>query len=175
MLERVELLELEEALREEFEDNLTEILIKLNYKDELGEFLGLLGLSHLLERNAGYQVSKAGKIVVVGQSDVKADILLGIGKSLGISKDRFELHLEYEDAEKIDFSKMQWMPSYSAILVGKMPHSGVSKGEHGSIISAIENEPGYPPVVRLGQNELKISKTNFRKALQDLIQKGKIA
>jgi hypothetical protein len=170
-----ELLELEEAIREELNDNLTGILTKLNRADRLEELLSLLGLESLLEKDAGYQVYKTGKIVAFGQSDVTAEVLLAIGKKLGIDKNRFEFYLEYEDAKKFNFKKMQWQPSYSVVLVGPMPHSGVSKGDAGSIISAIETEEGYPPVIRLGRNSLKITKTDFKEKLQELIELGTVA
>lgn len=56
-----------------------------------------------------------------------------------------------------------------------MPHSGVAKGEYGSIISAIESEAGYPPVVKMGTDGLKITKTSFRKTLKYLLTEKKIA
>lgn len=170
-----ELLELEEAIKAELEENLTGILARLNRSGRLDELLSLMEMEHLLDKDNGYQVYKSGKIVVIGQSSVKAEVLLSIGKSLGIEKDRFELYLEYEDAKSFDFRKLQWKPSYSLVLVGPMPHSGVSKGDAGSIISAIETEEGYPPIVRLGCNSLKITKSDFRKKLREVIEQGKIA
>ena len=175
MLGIEELLELEDSLRIELNDNLTGILTNLNRTDQLDMFLSLIGMEHLLAKDDGYQVYKSGKIVVIGQSDVKAEVLLSIGKKLGIEKERFELYLDYEDAKHFNFKKIQWQPSYSAVLVGPMPHSGISKGDFGSIISAIECGEGYPPVIRLGKNGLKITKSDFKEKLQYLIQNGKVA
>ncbi len=174
MLSIEELLDLEEDLKDELAEHLTEILVKLNCTSRLTDLLELLGMERLLNSNIGYQPYKAGKIIVIGQSDVKEEALLSIAASLGINKNRFEFYLEYRDAEKFNFHKMQWQPSYSVILVGPMPHSGLSKGDFGSIISALENEDGYPPVVRLGSNGLKITKSDFRTKLQDLIGSHKI-
>lgn len=174
MLGIEELLDLEEAIKSELDENLTGILTKLNRSGRLDDLLSLLEMEHLLDKESGYQVYKSGKIVVIGQTSVKVDALLSIGRKLGIDKERFEFYLEYEDAKSFDFRKLQWQPSYSAILVGPMPHSGVSKGEAGSIISAIETQEGYPPIVRLGQESLKITKSNFKQKLQDLIEQGKI-
>ena len=67
MLGIEELLELEEAIREELNDNLTGILTKLNRAERLEELLSLLELEHLLEQNSDYQVYKTGKIIVIGQ------------------------------------------------------------------------------------------------------------
>ena len=112
---------------------------------------------------------------MIGQSDVKAEVLLSIAKKLGLDKSRFELHLDYDDAKNFNFRKTQWQPSYSLIMVGPMPHSGFGKGDYSSIISAIESEDGYPPVVRLGSNGLKISKTDFRAKLEEMMEMRKIA
>lgn len=172
MLDAEELVELEDALKDELNENLTKILTNLNRNGQLDELLSLLGLQHLIEKDVGYQVYRTGKIVVIGASAVKAEVLLAVGKKLGIEKDRFELHLEYEDGKKFDFKKMQWQPSYSAVFVGPMPHSGMSKGEYDSVISAIETEEGYPPVIRLGKNALKITKSDFTEKLTAQINKG---
>ncbi len=169
-----ELLELEEAMRDELSDRLTEILTRLNRSDQLEEFLALLGMEHLLTPDPGYQVYKTGKIIVIGESKVNANDLLSVAKQMGLDKSRFEFYLEYEDAKKFEFRKMQWQPSYSAIMVGPMPHSGKAKGDFSSIISAIESTEGYPPVYRMGQDTLKITKSGFRDILEDLIRRKKI-
>ena len=45
----------------------------------------------------------------------------------------------------------------------------------GSVIAKIESTEGYPPVVRLGTNGLKITKTDFRNKLKEMIDTKKIA
>lgn len=85
------------------------------------------------------------------------------------------MYLEYEDAKKFNFQKMQWQLTYSLLMVGPMPHSGSGKGDYGSIISALELEDGYPPVVRLESNGLKITKSDFRAKLSEMIETKKIA
>lgn len=87
-------------------------------------------MEHLLQKESGHEVHKKGKIVVIGQSDVKPEVLLSIAKQLGLDKKRFELYLEYEDAKKFNFQKMQWQPTYSLLMVGPMPHSGSGKGDY---------------------------------------------
>lgn len=175
MLSVEELFELEDNIREELDDHLAAALASLNRSGQLEELLQLLGMEHLLEKETGYEVYKTGKIVVIGRSDVKAEVLLSIAKKLGLNKSRFELHLEYDDAKDFNFRKMQWQPTYSLIMVGPMPHSGSGKGDYSSIISAIESEDGYPPVVRLGSNGLKITKTDFRAKLEEMMKMRKIA
>lgn len=175
MLNVDELLELEDSMRSEFDERLTEILTKLNRSGQLMDLLQLLDMEDLLQVDNGYQVYRTGKIVVIGQSEVKADVLLSIAKKLGVDKKRFEFYLDYEDAKTFNFRKMQWQPSYSLIMVGPMPHSGAEKGDYRSIISALEAEEGYPPVVRLGSNSLKITKTDFRNKLEEVLSLKKIA
>ncbi len=172
MLSIEELSELEESLRMELEENLLTILTKLNRTGQLEELLSLLGLKELLYGNNSYQVFKTGQILVIGQSNVKEDVLLSVAGKYGIDKSRVELHLEYEVGIKFDFKKTQWNPNYSVILVGPLPHSGISKGDHSSVITAIEKEEGYPPVVRLGTNSLHITKSDFRKKLKELLDNG---
>ncbi len=172
VLDCQELLELEDNIKSELDDYLTAALTKLNRLGQIEEFLKLLGMEHLLQKSSGYEVHKSGKIVVVGQSSVSSEVLLTTARKLGIDKSRFELYLDYEDAKKIDFKKFQWQPKYSLIMVGPMPHSGISKGSNSSIIDSLETEEGYPPVVRLDSNGLKITKSTFTKKLKEMIKQN---
>lgn len=175
MLDVEELCELEDAIRKELDEHLTTVLAKLNRTGELETLLCLLDMEHLLKQEPGYQVFKTGKIIVIGQSDVRKEDLLAIAKKLGLDKNRFEFHLGYEDAKNYDFSKTRWQASYSLIMVGPMPHSGSAKGDSGSIIASLESQEGYPPIVRLGSNGLKITKSDFKAKLEDVIESRKIA
>lgn len=170
-----ELLELEEELRDVLNERLEEILIKLNRNEKLEEALLLLGLGELLGLNEIEEQLCDGKIIVIGQSEVSKEKLAAVAKNLGITKDRFEYYLNYEDAKKFDFRKIRRNDKYSYILVGQMPHSGRAKGDFSSIITALENQDGFPPVVRMGTNGLKITKSSFRKSLETLISEGKLA
>ena len=175
MLDVEELLELEDNIRQELDDHLPGALSMLNRTGELEIFLKMLGMEHLLQKQSDYQVYTTGKIIVIGQSDVKANVLLSIAKRLGLDKNRFELYLDYEDAKTFNFKKLYYKPQYALVMVGPMPHSGVGKGDSGSIIAALENDEGYPPVVRLGSNGLKITKTDFKNKLDEMILSKKIA
>ena len=56
-----------------------------------------------------------------------------------------------------------------------MLHSGHGKGDSRSIISEIEKKAGYPRVERLmSGHDLKITKTNFREKLNQLLEEGYI-
>ena len=172
MLDLDELEELENSVKEELEENLLTILSKLNRTGRLEEAFEAWGLEHLLHAQSQYEVYKSGKILVFGQTDVKANVLLAVAKSSGIDSKRVELHLEYNDAKKYQFKHIQYNPDYSVILFGPIPHSGKAKEDYSSIISSVEKSDGYPPIIRLGGNELKITKTNFRSVINELISKG---
>lgn len=77
MLGIEELAELEEKLKDELFENLTEILTRLNRTGQLESLLTLLGMSSLLGSEAPYQVHVTGKILVIGQADVKEKELYG--------------------------------------------------------------------------------------------------
>ena len=162
--------EIEESLEKILKDELLKILSMLNRKEQLAEFLELIGHQELLPGKQVFQATKQGKIIEVGYSDVKQKHLEGVVKALDLDKDRFEFYLDYDDGITHTVKSWQWNYKISAILVGPMPHSGEAKGNYGSIISALEQEDGYPPVVRLGKNELSISKSNFKESLMDLLE-----
>lgn len=160
-------------LEEEIKENLLEILCRLNREEgKLEELLTLLGIE---EEETVYETSRSGKIIVIGDSKVPERVLLAVARDLGLSKARFEFELDYTAAEKYDFKKTQWKRKYSAILFGPVPHSGKAKGDWGSVISGMEKEEGFPTIVRLGTNELKITRNSFQTALRGLIDDGILA
>ena len=166
-----ELSELEDEIMRILPEKITEILSRANRNDQMADLLRLLGMSNLLKMDSVFETYKEGKIVVIGGSEVKEDVLVSIGKQLGLDKKRFEFCLGYKDIQKYDFRRMRYAPQYRVILFGPTPHSGHGKGDSSSIITEIEKADGYPRVMRLiSGNDLKITKTNFRETLQRLIQ-----
>lgn len=172
-LDMYEFAEVEEALI----DNVEEILSRLNSNGKIGEFLKLTGLDSLFDTGEkelvdfGNQDPK-GKIVVIGGSTISSNVILGIGKKFGISKGRFELYLDYRKAQKLNYNHMRYNPNYALILFGPVGHSAKDKGGYSSIITAIEQKDGYPPVMRLGTTALKISKTTVNTALEEALTRG---
>lgn len=139
--------ELECSIMEELPNKITEILLRVNRSGNLDKLIDLLGMHHLLEPSKNFDTFKLGKIVVVGGTEVKEKDLIGVAKSLEIDKERFEFCLEYDDAKRYDYKKIQYQPGYRAILFGPVPHSCVGKGDSGSIIAEMERSPGYPRVI----------------------------
>lgn len=172
MLDINELIELEEEIK----GRLTGALTLLNRTDRLGELLKILEMDDYLEEEQGFdRYVSSGKIIIVGGAQTNKDQLVGVAKGFGIEKSRLEFCLDYKEAKKYDFKKTLWNPSYILIMVGPMPHSTVSKGDYGSAIANIEMDDGYPPVMRLGSKELKITKSDFREKLSEAIRKGYVA
>ncbi len=144
-------------------ETLKKRLTYLNRTEQLDNLLDLLGVSYV------ESVAQKGIIVVVGDSEVSKQCLLAIGKECGISKDRFEFCLSYDEAKRFNFKKIQYSDRYSLIMIGPMPHSSYGSGDFSSALSALRNTEGYPPIVTLGAQSLKITKTNFKNTLEQLI------
>ena len=163
--------DLEDKILMKLPEKITAVLSKLNRSGGLEEFLNTLDMADLLETQQEIYSYKDGKIVVIGGSEVKEEILLSIAKKLGLDKSRFEFCLDYKQIQKYDFKKMQYAPQYRVVLFGPSPHSGHGKGDSGSILAEVEKSPAYPRVERLvSGNELKITKSNFREMLKRLIE-----
>lgn len=175
MLNLDELLIVENSLKDIFDSELEHILSKLNRSEDLQTFLKLIGYEDIYpEYKRRKRENGSGKIVIIAGTEIKEIEFYKVADSLDIDRNRLELCLDYKDASKFDYKKMQYNDNYSLILFGQTPHSGHEKGVYGSVVSALENEPGYPEVYRLGSNDLKISKTNFKDALQKAILDGVI-
>ena len=163
---------------EEIEELLDEIrmrVLKANREDRLDQLLASMGMSDLMEVQP-QPGNKDGIIVVLGASEVDEHRLLGVAKSLGLDKDRFEFCLDYDTLQKYNFRKLQYSDKYRMIMVGPMPHSTAGKGDSSSAIAEMEKHPEmYPRVVRVSSgNELKITKTGFKEALERILQEAYI-
>lgn len=90
-----ELSELEDKIIEELPYKITAVLSKLNRSDRLEEFLEMIDMTELLEKKQDFYSYKEGKIVVIGGTKVKEEVLLGIASKLGIDKNRFEFYLDF--------------------------------------------------------------------------------
>ena len=160
-------------LIEEVQDKIPEIIFKANRIGNLEDLLLAMGLENLCQKQSFYETYKDGKIVVIGQSEVKKEVLLAIAKKLGLDKSRFEFHLEYNDAIKFQYRKLNYNPNYRLVMFGPIPHSTSGKGNSSNAIAEMENTNGYPKIVRLISNQqLKITKHNFEENLQKLIDEN---
>lgn len=150
------------------------LLNRDNDPNVLIQYLKSIDMGDIIS-NSIYETYKSGKIVILGDSAIDKNVIYGIAKSLNIDKDRLELNLGYDETIKYNFRKLRYEPTYRVVLVGPMPHSTAGKLKHNSAISEMEQEEGYPRVIRLtaGQ-ELKITKTNLKESLRNLLDENYI-
>ena len=107
------------------------------------------------------------KILVIGQSVVSKDKLLGIVKNYGYQKNDF---IFWDDYDKIkSYADRMVGGSFTGIIAGPMPHKVSGLGDYSSLIEKMK-QPGYPYMeeARSEGGELKITKNSFRKALEGL-------
>lgn len=160
---------------EELEEIIEKITAKVTYANRSGDLEELLAkweLVDLIPQTSAYKTKKDGKIVVVGATEVKENVLNGIIKSLGLDKNRFEFCLDYDKAKTFQYKKLRYNPDYRAVIFGPVPHSSFGKNNSGSVIAEMQNREGYPLVeVLVGNGALKITKSNFREKLEELIER----
>lgn len=158
-------------------DGVWERLNISNRDGTLPVILSKIGWDDLLPQKEESFTSYAnGKIVILGASEVQEKVLFGIAKTIGLSKGRFELCLDYEAIKHYNFRKLQFAPSYRVVLVGPMPHKTAGSGNFSSAIESMKNEQGYPIVIELkAGTEIKITKNNLREALVQLVNSGYLA
>lgn len=170
-------------------DQLLDIIAEASYRlhselrtagreNRLQEYLELIGMGDLFpkERDANdFESYLDGKILIVGKSEIKPQVIIGTFKELGIPKEQIELCLGYDEAKTYPFNKLQYNPKYRAVLFGPIPHSVVGKGESSSIITHLETNDGFPRVIRLSaNNELKMTKSNLKSEVEQLLHEGYI-
>lgn len=162
-------------------DELNEVLEKIrevvtiaNRNGTLNELLDKLGIENESPVKFEYETYKSGKIVVIGNNEIGDNKLKGVAKELGIEAGRFEF-VSFNESVKYDYKKLQYAPKYRVIMFGAVPHSTSGKGDNSSVIANLEKEEGYPRVIRLtSNNSIKITKSNFREALEMLLDEGYI-
>lgn len=161
---------LKENLEPVLNDSLLPILITLNQNGRLAQFLDIIDQRELLDPDvSGFVPLRDKKILILGDSRIKDEHIYKTLGEQGISKDRIELHTEYEPS-KINVDSLKYTSEYSLILLGPIPHSMTGKGPYSSVVTRLETEIGFPPVKRLtAGGELKITKTSLIKALEEAL------
>lgn len=156
-----ELLELIENIQSQIENE----IIMANRIGTLNEVLAKYKFE--LEEQYCYCEPKIAKVLVIGQSSVKVEVLKGILKKHGISKDRFEFILEYDDVKNYPMNTLRYNSKYCDIFAGPMPHKTNGMGDCSSILAEIQNHQSeYPKLTKLiASGELKITKNSFEEAL----------
>lgn len=149
--------------------------LKAAYReDRLDDLLRKYGMEGLIPRNQfGYDTNWDGKLLIIGDSRISSDIIYGITKNIGLNPEQVEVFLEYDLIEKYNFKNLQYNPTYRLVLCGPMPHSNTSTGDYSNPISMMEQEEGFPRVIRLGgTQDLKITKSNLKITIKEQIANG---
>jgi len=79
---------------------------------------------------------------------------------------------------KYVYADLAYNSKYRVILMGQVPHSTTGTAHSGSVLAELENHPDkYPRVLalRTETGDLKITKSNFKKALEMLLEERYIA
>lgn len=143
---------LQEVTQASAENRIDELLIKYGLNDEI--------------EYSYYDINNS-KILVVGDSRVSIDDLIGIAKKYGISSNKLEFELDYTRLHNFDFGKLRNSLTYSDVLVGPLPHKVEGIDGFSSFLAMVDNNPSdFPKVIRLeASNELKITKESFKNGL----------
>ena len=156
---------------------ITKELFNANMEGKLFLILRRMGFDYMLDEITGVETGNPmGNIMVIGALATSQDQLLGVAKNMGFKKERFRF-LDYEEAKSYDYRNLQYGHTFCLVLIGPTPHKTTGTNDSRSLISELENHPDmYPRTERLtaSNGELKISKTNFRTALEELIRSGTI-
>ena len=112
---------------------------------------------------------RASKVLVIGETSTSLASLIGIIKRYGISLDRFEFALGYDNAKNYPMDTLKYNSKYCDIFAGPMPHKTNKMGKCSSILADIQNhQEEYPKLTKLiACGELKITKQSFEEALRN--------
>ena len=164
---------LADRVAEAFLDDRESIISTLYAKGKLNDFLELVDMKKIANDITSAQKVKSKKILVVGESSGGTERdYKNAAMELGIDPNDIELHLDFHDGKKMDFEKYKNNSNYCAIMVGPMPHNGKSQGDYSSVIAMLEHEEGYPKLVKLGRNVLKLTVGSFQCGLAFLASEG---
>lgn len=170
-----ELYSISQSLSEITYEDWIPIVIGLNRTGNLPQFLELINREDLNPHQSRLFFNNRGKVLIIGDSELSAKDIEKTCERFGLSGNRLELQLEYKD--NYNFSRTQYSPKYSLILVGPLPHMAIGVEGESSIITKIMTDDGYPPVIKLTETngDLHISKNSLKNALSEAIENRYIA
>ena len=161
MANSIDLIELSEKIYQKVLREVTEA----NSENKINEILIKYGLEDEIEYP--YYDINNGRILVVGDSRVSKNDLIGIAKQYGIKESRIDFQLDYTRLHNYDFGNLRNSFTYSDVLVGPLPHKVEGIDGFSSFLTMVESNPEeFPMVTRLeSSNELKITKESFKNGL----------
>lgn len=107
------------------------------------------------------------KILVFGALAGKKKDYQGILHKLKIDENNVEFIDNYSELKRYPVDKLRYSNIFSDLLIGPIPHSQVNMGDTSSLLATIKSHPSEYPRLHVleANNELKITKTNFEKAI----------
>ena len=161
MANSIDLIELSEKIYQKVLREVTEA----NAENKIKEILIKYGLVDEIEYP--YYDINNGKILVVGDSRVSKNDLIGIAKQYGIKESRIDFQLDYTRLHNYNFGNLRNSFTYSDVLVGPLPHKVEGIEGFSSFLAMVESNPEeFPMITRLeSSNELKITKESFKNGL----------
>lgn len=146
-------------------------ILETNSALELRNYLRSLQLEDLMPDIDNFIPN--GDVYILGDLKIKEHIVFQIFKDLNIDTNRIKIVKGYTELKNYNFKRFQHDTSTRLIFVGPLPHSTKGKEDYSSIITMMEQEEGFPKIVRLGNDGiLKISKTNLKNAIIEEIDSG---
>lgn len=113
-----------------------------------------------------------GKILVLGDTCIGADVMQGIAKQFGFNKQDFEFELDYKRVCNVS-KRVHNSSRYTAVVFGKVPHKVGNLGSWSGIIEEFKQTGicDCPIEARSQSGDLKVTKESFKRALMELCEK----
>lgn len=154
-------------------DRMYNALIDANRKGKLEDLLKLMKMDELIPVEEKLDTFSNGKIYVIGQVHAKITELYGVARNLNIDKERF-VFVDFYKSKTFNYRIFDGNITVAAILFGAMPHKSSGTNDASSVINFIEkHRERFPYTVRMqSNNKLKITKSNFKACLENLLKHG---
>ena len=108
-------------------------------------------------------------VLIIGASPLATEAIYAVAAKCGFPKCMVELHNDYKDNKRYDFSKLRNSRRFGAVIVGPNAHKVTGLGDFSSVLAKLQGETGYPQsyVAHTESGELKISRRALEKALSE--------
>ena len=112
---------------------------------------------------------KGDKVLVLGDLSIKKEDIANLLRRFKLDEKSFEF-IDYDEITNFNFSKLIGNCRYADIFVGPVPHKASGIGNHSSVINYLKSTNEIPAkisVLKDNNDDLKITKKTFRKALEE--------
>ena len=130
---------------DKFDEILARVYERMSQANEDGtlhQVLGLLGLQGLIDIDDDFELGEFdpsyGDILVLGNSQVKIDVLQAVGRDCGYDKSRFHF-VAYDEVTNFDFGNIRNSTTFAAVMCGPVPHKAGDMGDTTSILEELRH------------------------------------